>query len=419
MSEGPPDVSADLVTLNSALGTWVAQGKERPLIRWLQQNLDGDGVPRRLPLNEWVEGLSAINEARAERPEGWPDQVDALAEGWFRAALRFSRPNGSSVFGVAAASEGCRGLFRHWADRLAEPGFSTVLDWWFPRKSPGRHAPPPLPADSRPDRSLSILRANWARDGDLIAVDHRTPGMTSRFELFGLGRSWLGPTWATGSEHAATRSRPALWVSQSSADMAEWSFRAGKARVVRTALLFRGRRLALLGEQWDGPDDPGQMRIALAEGVTANSIPESRGLALTSDLHRASARIYPIGLPHLPYPTERGSFGVEGSEIVLNQKAAGAGKRVWRSLIVSWEPKRNKQAVTWRTLTVSENSRPCSPDSVFASRVTWGRNDTLVIYRSLGPPALRAFLGHHCKARFLAGLFTSDGEIEPLLKVEE
>jgi hypothetical protein len=157
----------------------------------------------------------------------------------------------------------------------------------------------------------------------------------------------------------------------------------------------------------------------LAEGVTASPIPESRGLALNLDRGRAAARIYPIGLPHLLYPTERGSFGVEGNEIVLKQKAAGAGKRVWRALIVSWEPKRNKQAVSWRTLTVSENSRPCSPDIAFASRISWGRSDTLVIYRSLGRPSLRAFLGHHCKARFLAGLFTSEGEIEPLLKIEE
>jgi hypothetical protein len=296
------------------------------------------------------------------------------------------------------------------------------VDWWFPGPSRRRHAPPPLPADARPDRPLAVLRANWARDGDLVAVDHRSAGTSTNFELFGKGRAWLGPSWRSGrSPSGATRARPTLRVSQSTADVVEWSFRVGAARVVRTAVLLRGRRLALLGEQWDGPGDPGELRLSLPEVVEPSPISGCRGLALTAGTgpRAPSVRVFPVGLPKLPYPTDRGSFTAEGRELVLRQGAASGSRRIWRALVVSWEPRRDHKEVHWRTLTVSERSRACAPDVAFAARLTWGRNDTLVIYRSLARPGLRAFLGHQTSARFLVGLFNTDGDVEPLVEVEE
>jgi hypothetical protein len=70
-------------------------------------------------------------------------------------------------------------------------------------------------------------------------------------------------------------------------------------------------------------------------------------------------------------------------------------------------------------VTVAEKSRACPPDVAFAARVTWGRDETLVIYRSLARPALRSFLGHQTRARFLIGLFSDEGDVEPLVKVED
>jgi hypothetical protein len=41
-----------------------------------------------------------------------------------------------------------------------------------------------------------------------------------------------------------------------------------------------------------------------------------------------------------------------------------------------------------------------------------------LIYRSLAPPALRAFLGHQTKARFLVALFNGDGTVTPILALD-
>jgi hypothetical protein len=68
-------------------------------------------------------------------------------------------------------------------------------------------------------------------------------------------------------------------------------------------------------------------------------------------------------------------------------------------------------------LTVTVRSRVCPTDVAFGARISWGRDETLLIYRSLARPDLRSVLGHQTAARFLVGVFTAAGEVEPLLKV--
>ena len=62
---------------------------------------------------------------------------------------------------------------------------------------------------------------------------------------------------------------------------------------------------------------------------------------------RATARLVPLSLPALPYPTDRGSFAVEVREAVLRQPSAG--RRRWLPLVVAWGHELPDQAVlTWR-----------------------------------------------------------------------
>jgi hypothetical protein len=199
--------------------------------------------------------------------------------------------------------------------------------------------------------------------------------------------------------------------------VAEWTVRVGKAKLVRTAALLRGRSLAILADQWEGADDSGETRFELADKVEVSSIPECRAVRLRSGKSRVSAQVCPIGLPCASYASERGSFGRDGKWLRLQQPAAG--RRVWRPILVSWEPSRNRLPVRWRTLTVTEQSRTCDSSVAFGARVSWGRDETLLIYRSLGKPALRAVLGYQTRARFVVGLFGRDGDVEPIVTIEE
>ena len=252
-----------------------------------------------------------------------------------------------------------------------------------------------------------------------MAVDQRNPSTAGQVECFALGRTWLGPTWnSVDIETEASRAKPHCWITNSSADLAEWSFRTDSRRIVRSALVLRGRQIAILADQVDGADSSAVMRVSLDPAIEVASIAESRGQALTANRTSGSVRVFPIGLPRRPYASDRGSFSVDDKQnLVLRQSIEG--RRCWLPLLVSWNPDRNRKKADWRLLTVTERSRICPPGTAYAARISWGADETLLIYRSLGRPALRSFLGHQTRARFLIGLFSKEGEVEPILTVDE
>jgi hypothetical protein len=407
------DGSGPILTgLRRAADDWVGRGDPRPIMRWLAREVDGAGIPRRLPLRDWWTCLAILDAAHRGRPGGWPTELDARIEPAVRTALRFTRPDGSPVFGPRERSPANGATLRAWAGRLSDPGLETVANWWFPgARKPRRRAGPPLPAFAAEVRPLAVLRADWNRAGDLLAVDQRGPECL--LELVGGGRRWLGPSWATGP--GAGPARVVRWMTGPQADLLEWSFRRGEARVTRTAVLLRGRRLALLAEQCDGPAGEAGLRLGLGEEVEAHPIPDSRAIRLKGP-GAGTAQIIPLGLPALDYPTDRGALGVADGSVTLRQPVTA--RRGWLPLLVSWDPARQRRSPRWRVLTVTEATRDCRPGAAFAARVAWGRGEGLVIYRSLARPALRCFLGHPTTARFLIGTYDSEGDVTPLLTVE-
>lgn len=405
--------------LTRAVSAWTVRGESASLLRWLGRVLDPEGVPRRLPVSTWGPCLAVLAEGFRARQDGWPATATARIEGFFRTALHFRRPDGTAIFGPAAAADDARWL-RFWAERLPDPGFRAVVRRWFPASRDARREPgiPPLPAFGSRYRPLAMLRPDWTARGDLLAVDHGDRTGPCLLELVGRGRCWLGPSWMEGpAEGPRSASRPTYWSSGALADVAEWSFRTATARIVRTAVLLRGRQLALLADQWEGAGAAATLRLAPGPGVEARLQSDSRALALTPAAgRRGSARVIPLALPALPFPTERGSLAVVGREIVLQRLQPG--RRCWLPLLVSWRADRDRRPTFWRTLTVSERSRACPPEVAFAARVDWGAGEGLLFYRSLARPARRAVLGFQTKARFFIGLFTGAGTVLPLLTIE-
>jgi hypothetical protein len=114
--------------------------------------------------------------------------------------------------------------------------------------------------------------------------------------------------------------------------------------------------------------------------------------------------------------TERGAFIVEDN--TLRVKHAPIGRKCWIPIMVSWNAERHRKEVQWRILSVSEKSRNVTADRAMAVRVSWGRDETYIVYRSLAKPAPRAFLGHQTKARFLLASFRRDGSVKPIFSVD-
>lgn len=400
------DDSTITPSLARALARWVERGDAKAVVRLLDAELDGEGLPRRWPVSSWWPILSHL----ADRPDGPGDRVDQLV----RTALRFSRPDGSAVFGPEKPGRERSKLLKTLADASTDPALATVVRWWFPSRSKpksNRHAPPPLPAASAEGRPLAMLRADWSPRGDFLAIDARGP--SHLVELFGRGRPLLGPSWSPG--HLSGSARLTRWSSDSRADLAEWSFRAPSGRVTRTAVMLRGRSLALLADQVVGPGEAAT-RLALPEGIEATAHAEDRSLVLGGGKGEL-ARVVPLGLPTIAYPTERGSLAMAGREIKLTHSIEG--RRGWLPLIVSWRAERHRKPPHWRVLTVTEKSKIVPAETAFAARVAWGPVEHYVVYRSLARPAPRAFLGHQTSARFLIGLFTPEAKVEPIVTIED
>lgn len=411
-----------LEVLSRALEGWVRRGEGEPIDRWLARELDEQGMPVRLHLSAWPECLSMLIEARRERTKwsrSWDSRVLELA----RSVLRFSRPDArpAIVFAGPDRLASFRATLSACAAAYPRSPEARVIGWWLNRPE-SKPVPPPLPACSSTRGPLAALRASWQRDGDLLAIDHRWPDSTTRFELVGRGHSWLGPDWRlSGGAAAASKPRKVAWISNSVVDLTEWSYRTGDLRCTRTALMLRGRRLALLAEQVEDRSALGELlesRYAVTTGIAVEPIPDARGLTLRSSARGQNAQILPLALPCLPYETDRGQFRAAEADRSLSLLQMPRGRRCWMPILVSWDGQRHRKRLSWRVLTVSEDAKICPPDLAFAVRVSWGRDETYILYRSLGPPGLRAFLGHQTRARFLIGRLTSEGVVERLVSLE-
>jgi hypothetical protein len=388
--------------LGLALATWTSRADPGPVTRWLDRELDADGIPRRLAVESWWPAIELF-------AAGMPDEAVDRVGGFLLAALRFSASNFDPVLGAVRPDPR---IIRKLAATLGDPGVKTVVSWWSTttRRATG-HAPP-LPAFATEPQVLAMLRADWSETGDLLAIDHRDRGLACRMALLARGRRVLGPNWST---HGATGpARLVRWATGMHADLLEWTFRVGSSRITRMAVLLRGRRLALLADQVVGPID--SLTIDLAPGSESVPIVGSRGLRLKNG-GQTLARVLPIGLPSAPYPTERGSLATEDGSLVLRQRPEAA--KSWLPLLFSWDSDRDRRPATWRRLTVAQNSRNCPPGVAFAARIGWGIGEEgIVVYRSLGRPALRSFLGHQTTARFVIGAFSETGNVSPLVSLD-
>lgn len=395
-----------------ALAAWTRRRDPTPLVRLLDRELTPEGVPRGLAVADWWPRLTELAAVLGDDAGSGADEVAARAERWFMQALRYSRPDGSALFGPSGTPEGRVETLAAWVERSSEPGLEGVVRRWFPRALAAGRKPPTLTgSEAIEGLPMASLRSGWLELDDVAALDMRR-GLGALFELFGSGRTWLGPQWPTpaGSGNA----RRVAWRSEIHADWYEWRFRSDRTVRTRTIVLIHGRCLALLAEQVDGAEGTAATSWDLPPSVVVEKVPEDRALILRSG--RSSARVIPIGLPAHGQPTERGRLAAEGGRLILEHRVEG--RRTWLPLLVSWEPARNRRTCRRRVLTVSEKSSAVRPDTAAAMRVSWGPDDTVLIYRSLSKPGLRAFLGHQSRTRFLVADFDDNGDVSPVLSVD-
>lgn len=384
------------------LWEWVQGGSEEAIETWLAREIDLAGGPLRLALHDWVVSAHLAAAARKRRPD-WSAQTDDRVIDLINAAARFDRRDGG-LLTQPIANEG-----------VSLDGLSLL-----PPKPPRLGVPRRAACEGWASASQALACLGDPAKAAL-AVDHRQSSVPGRLEFFVAGRSWLGPGWTVGeASDAQSRTKPRTQASQAAAGFFEWRSRDSQSTSTRTLALFQGLGLALIAAFVEASDQQPELslRLAMADGVEASSLAGSRALQLNASTTKpAAVQLLPIGLPRGDYVTERGRFVAEGGEIVLTQ--ACAGKKAWIPLVVSWNPKRRAKPVTWRSLTITEKGKHVSPERASAVRITWGRDETYLLYRSHAKPALRAFLGHCTTTRFLFAKFDKDGTVTPIFTLDE
>jgi len=234
--QGDGRVSPAVGALERAVSAWLESSRIDLLGRWLERELDEGGVPKRLSIDDWWPCLRGLARARAER-RGWPQKLDTRILGLTASILRFTRPDGSPALEQDGAIGGveARELLRQLAELFPKSREARVIAWMLGLKSEN-HVPPPLPAWSCSSRALSSLRENWQKQGDLLALDQSRRTPVARLELIGAGTRWLGRDWRLANvATTASPARPVHWLSNSVADLAEWTYRANGMRLARTA----------------------------------------------------------------------------------------------------------------------------------------------------------------------------------------
>lgn len=393
--------------LEQALASWRDQARPQSLRAWLRKELDAEGTPKTLPARDWWRCWSAVEAARDARAQAWPSAIDAALAGFARSVLRFSTPDGKPVWNVA---EGPGRRLREWVDRLPDDGLRTLARHWFPNRDdvPRRREPAtPITAMLQERRPLAVLRADWERRGDLLAVDQRDPSLPAAITLIAGGARLIGTSWGD----ASGPSRTIATHSGVQGDFYEWSVRDNQSRRLRTVALLPGRKVALIAEQVETAAGAATSTLELFPGVTLDRHAESGSFTLSSGDVRA--RVVPLAVP---FPAAREQFHETGRRLQLT--IPDAGPRRWLPILISWDATRLRRELVWRVLTVTERAKVCHPSVAFAARVGWGRGEGLVVYRSLAKPAPRTFLGHATAARFLFGRFTAAGVVEPLIEIE-
>ena len=404
MEDDPKALYPALAGLDTAIEAFWGQGNPGLLELWLAGELDDDGAPTRLPLADWPAAVDRL--ARARLRAGGPSAgVDERATDLVRMLLRFSRPGGRTAIDDAIPSP--RAFWGRVSAAFPAVDVTRVLGWWFPRFD-AEAVPPPLPAWSSAERVQGVLRADWTSRGDFLVFDQREAGPTTRFELYGKGVPWLGPAWSLdlpGSD--ASAAKPTAWVTNSSADLAEWSFHVGGITVTRLALMLRGRRIAILADQLDGvrPSDAPESRLDAPAGLDFTALATPGAYRATPAAAGKSAQLAMIAPGTL-------SFDPKTRRLAMRQ-GPPAGP-AWLPMLVSWDHARHRKPLEWSRLTVAEQGKICPPELAWAARVSWGRSETFVVYRSFGPAGRRSFLGYSTTARFLIGRFTPEGDVEPI-----
>lgn len=280
-----------------------------------------------------------------------------------------------------------------------------------------------MPSNQSDWARLAVLKSDSSAGSATVTVAHHQP--LPQLDVTIAGVPLMHGPWGLDVRMGSTALELAdewscvCWESEPDADYAELQMEGpGKLRVERLVLLSRKDQFLLLADSISGaPRGPLalQSRLPLAPGANVTWTPGQRAGRLEHGVART--RLLPLALPCDPVHSTPHRCDVRDGAIMLEQQALGQG--LFAPLIIDFHPDRRKSPIDWKKLTVSEAGQVTPADHAAGFRWRIGKEQWL-LYRSLKHANLpRAVLGYHSANGFVVGRIDAQGDIDPVVMVEE
>lgn len=287
-----------------------------------------------------------------------------------------------------------------------------------------RGEPKPAAAYHSEADQLSVLRNDWTDRAVQLAVDWSKPDM--RIEMFVGDEKILDGRMGPQVRLGGTVCEPSgpweeiCWESNVDVDYLELEIDlAGGVRLQRQIVLTRRDGCLYLADAVLAAR-PANLACELAIPFVPSSeftpAVETREAAVRIGKHRLL--LLPLGLREWRTETSYGDLTFEAGHIALRQQAPTADA-LYVPLCLVYDKKRANRDCTWRRLTVGENLRLVALNEACGYRWQLG-NEHWLAYRSLTEErANRTVLGVNLQTNFLLSRFTTDGDSEPLIEIDD
>ncbi|HAC90308.1 MAG TPA: hypothetical protein DCF63_06695 [Planctomycetaceae bacterium] len=269
------------------------------------------------------------------------------------------------------------------------------------------------------------MQHSWQQRGARLAADF-SENMTSLEVVGPKGQSVFKGNWQVEvacdgqAQLQVDGWHQQCWYSDDEVDYLEMEAHFGKsARVQRQLILIRKRRILLAADALLS-DLPGKWSIHSRLPLAESTQWQPNGKHSEGALETQSSRclVLPLFLPEWQTAMSTGSLTCEASQLVIQNSSAG-GRSIYSPVAISLCNRTNKQAYTWRQLTVAEDLRIVRRDEAVGYRIQLGKHQ-LMIYRNLDQVRRRTLLGVHTLCDFYLASFDKDsGQPETLVEIEQ